>query len=541
MLRLIFKYGGLIVLIAFIIAEIIINPIGEFPLNDDWAYARAVYNYVHFDVIKLSNWQTIPLLPQLVVGSAFCKLFGFSFTLLRFVSLISFVGVILIFNQILKSFSVKLNDVFILLLTFVFSPLSISLANTYMPEISILLVSLLAFFYLQKYIQQASLSKLFLFTFFSVLASLTRQTGIVLSVSFAIVFIWQNPKNIKNSVVGLLPFLINALSLFMVEYLAKHFGVLPSAYNYQFQNIVNAISHPEFRTLKTFAYYFLMSCIGLGLFMLPLTISNYKFHGVQLKNNKYEKYLLLAWLLFLLSKVIFSKNELPFVGNMFYPRGVGPVILSGFNSQELAFTSLLAKVFCVFLTIFGGISFFVAAMPVLNKVKSLKVNASNFIISWFVLFFLFYLAPICLSYANDRYLLFLLPFFILIYFLSIDFQPNKFLLAAVSVLIAGFSIATTHDYLSINRVRWKAANYLTEEIKVNPNQIDAGFEFNCWHLFENYRTYDAEHKNRWWCIEDDTYIVSPKLLNGYEIEKAFPFSSWVSFDFNKVYVLKRSD
>ena len=40
-----YKYEGLIVLLWFVVIALI-NPVGDFPLNDDWCYAKSVKNYI---------------------------------------------------------------------------------------------------------------------------------------------------------------------------------------------------------------------------------------------------------------------------------------------------------------------------------------------------------------------------------------------------------------------------------------------------------------------------------------------------------------
>ena len=46
------------------------------------------------------------------------------------------------------------------------------------------------------------------------------------------------------------------------------------------------------------------------------------------------------------------------------------------------------------------------------------------------------------------------------------------------------TIGATHDYLSWNRVRWQALHNLMQEPQISPNDIDGGFEFNGWYLYD---------------------------------------------------------
>ena len=64
-----------LILLLFLLVELLINPLGEFCLNDDWAYAQAVSNYVQTSELKFSFWQAIPGLPLIFTGVFFSKLF----------------------------------------------------------------------------------------------------------------------------------------------------------------------------------------------------------------------------------------------------------------------------------------------------------------------------------------------------------------------------------------------------------------------------------------------------------------------------------
>lgn len=81
-----------ILLIIFLIVEVIINPIGEFCLNDDWVYAASVKTLLSKGVFEIGSWPAMTLYAHVLWGFVFVKLFGFSFTVLRFsILVLSFV------------------------------------------------------------------------------------------------------------------------------------------------------------------------------------------------------------------------------------------------------------------------------------------------------------------------------------------------------------------------------------------------------------------------------------------------------------------
>lgn len=534
------KHSWLTVIILFILAEVIINPIGEFPLNDDWAYSKTVKTYINSGNVKFSDWQSVPLIPQLISGIIFSNLFGFSFTVLRIISILSIILIIIVFDIILKDFDVKPAFRFILLLILTFNPLTLSLSNTFLPDVFTVLLTLAAFLFMEKFLRHFNTGNLILFIFFSICATLNRPTGIILPVIFGIIYFISQSINLKNCVIGFVPAILNIAALILFELIAEKLIELPANYNLQLNHLFYVITHPTFETFKAYSYYFITSTICLGLFILPLSISNIKYHYHQIHDSLTGKLLGICYFLIILLKVIFSGNIFPFVGNMFYHLGVGPVILTGFNTDDIQNLSILWQIIWIALNFIGGISFYCAFVSIINKTIKVKNIESNFISYFFFLLLILYLAPICFIYANDRYLLFLLPFFLLTYVLSFDFKIKKIWFCLIFIPILYFSVAGTHDYLNINKARWKATDYLTKDLNISPSEIDGGFEFNGWYLCGS-KNYDASHKGRWWWIENDTYIITPIPIDGYTIESEYEFSSWISFQFNKIYVLKRNN
>jgi len=76
---------NILVLIAlWVTITILVNPIGDFPLNDDWAYGYSVKVLLEKGDFQLSGWAAPNLFSQVLWGALFCLPFGFSFTALRF-------------------------------------------------------------------------------------------------------------------------------------------------------------------------------------------------------------------------------------------------------------------------------------------------------------------------------------------------------------------------------------------------------------------------------------------------------------------------
>ena len=149
----------------------------------------------------------------------------------------------------------------------------------------------------------------------------------------------------------------------------------------------------------------------------------------------------------------------------------------------------------------------------------------------------------------DRYYIPLFPF-VLILLLSFfetggENKTRKSLFIKKSIvltfflLMAIFSITATHDYLSWNRARWKALDYLTKDQKVSPLKIDGGYEFNGWHRIRNEKN-EGTSKS-WWWVEEDEYAVTFGGLKGLGFRKikAFPYETYLPLGVDSVFILRK--
>src|SRR5258705_13426502 len=67
---------------------VLVDPRGEFPLNDDWAYGLSVRHLAETGDVRLSHWGAMTLVWQAAYGGLVCAVTGFSFTALRFTTIV---------------------------------------------------------------------------------------------------------------------------------------------------------------------------------------------------------------------------------------------------------------------------------------------------------------------------------------------------------------------------------------------------------------------------------------------------------------------
>lgn len=512
---------------------------GEFSLNDDWAYSKAIHNYVENGTLKFSFWQGFPDLPRFIVSSSICQLFSFSFSLLRLLTIFSFVIGLYVFQCNLKLLEVNTSVRWPLLLIFTFNPLSLYLTNTYLSDMFQLLLTLISFQQMLLYFKNQQWLNFILFCFVSMIATLNRQISLILPVVFTLIYFLHAEKQNRRALLMILSFAMNLCALFIYESCAKSNHILPGNYYIQLNNILNSLTHPSFQLIKRFAYYFTTSTICLGLLILPLTVSNWRNHFHNLKSSRLHSSVFLIYISLVILKIIFSSKSFPFVGNIFYHLGVGPMILTGFNTDASVSVSDSTRLIYILLNLIGGISFISAFISIIHAGKTSQDKLYRMASRFFPLFLFLYLTPLCFNFVNDRYLLLLLPFFCMAYGLSIGNPPHLTKSLIVFLPIIYFSFSSNYNYIHLNKARHKATSHLMDELNVSPDKIDGGFEFNGWYLSEAGKHYFPDHAGRWWWIDKDDYIISTVKLAHYSVESEFIINTLPPASFSKIYVLKK--
>jgi hypothetical protein len=163
-----------------------------------------------------------------------------------------------------------------------------------------------------------------------------------------------------------------------------------------------------------------------------------------------------------------------------------------------------------------------------------------------------YIVPFFSVFMCDRYIAPCVPFIAVAVVAFSDvshklihpkFKKLSVMASFLIALIGLFSIGATHDYLAWNRARWAALRYLTSTIGVSPRDVDGGYEFNGFYLYDrNTDTADrADSRTRsWWWVSDDKYQIAFGPVIGYAVVKEYSYHRWLPPDKQKVLILRRS-
>ena len=177
----------------------LVNPVGNFPLNDDWSYGKVVKDLLQKGELNLTGWISMPLIVQVLWGALFSKLAGFSFTVLRFSTLIlSLMGIIATY-LIVREINPHRKIAFFSAAILAINPIRFELSNTFMTDIPFESLALLSIFLFIRGLKQNSYPFLISAVAFAIASMLIRQIGLVLTFSFAICNFYKNGINKKRS------------------------------------------------------------------------------------------------------------------------------------------------------------------------------------------------------------------------------------------------------------------------------------------------------------------------------------------------------
>ena len=552
-----------IINILFIVAlwflmTILVNPLGDFPLNDDWVYGLSVKSILEKGDFRLPAYSSANLLPQAFWGALFCLPFGFSFTALRFSTLtLGLIGVVITY-AILRQ--VKANPEISLLgaLLIAFNPIYFGLSNTFMTDVPFFAVTFLSFYFLILGLKHDSNLQIALGIFLSYIALLIRQYGIIITLAFWFAYSVKKGLSVRNIIKGFIPLFTSVLVQVIYQKWMISTNRMPNVSNPQYYTFFHSIK--DFFLYHTLVSKFSLTIrvlLHLGLFLLPfiITVCSRKF-----RYNRQEKLILLSSFFIVVvmgSRLLnlINRRTMPLLGNILTSFGLGPLTLRDTYILQLNYP-LIPLVIKISWTLLTTIAILATVLLVYYLVlATLKIfdqaqDSNNQQNKWLIIFIISglfsYLSLVVLSGPSDRYLLPLLPLSMIAILLSTKDVIKKNLGGKITSLVVimllllygGFTIGATHDYLAWNRSRWQALNDLMEESRILPNNIDGGYEFNGWYLYD-FKYKKSRDKSRWW-VDNDDYIISFGPLDGYEAVKQYPVRRLLFFGPRDIFVLHRS-
>jgi 4-amino-4-deoxy-L-arabinose transferase-like glycosyltransferase len=535
----------LVIVLLWSLAIIMVRPSGEFPLNDDWSMGITAKRLAEGEGYHPTGWTEMSLLTHALWGALFCLPNGFSFTALRCSTLVMSLGGAVAMYALIRQLQRPRLLAVLCALTLVFNPLYFALSNTFMTDVPFTTLAILAALFFVRHLQKGANADLVIATAFALGATLSRQMGLCLPAAFGLTLWLKQGFQWRGMIRAVLPALACLGALAAFQYWLKVTDQLP-ALSIQKVRLMAVLTNP-LRIPMNVAYFGWSMLMYVGWFLLPVTLPAV---WRQWRDKAGAPPCYPAWIalgLFLAAsgaRFLILPGLMPVHNNVLIPQGIGPATLRDTLILHLPNLPALPTTFWLLVT---GISLIGAALLVFATTRSVigffpkrrftLTNSDEFSGIFLLLCVLVYLGPFLLCGFFDRYVIPITAFlaaFIAV-FLGKDFKYAPAPRFAAILLIAAsgiFAIAGTRDYLEWNRTRWQALHALLAQPGIRPQDVDGGFEYNGWYLFDNYIQTNG------WKI-DATYVISFGAIEGFETVSSYDYQQWLPPAERKIFVLRR--
>ncbi len=542
--------GALIALIAFLALIAAVDPRHEFPVEDDWDYSKTVLNLLQTGVFhRLEVTQATVVFPAMW-GALFAKALGYSFTTLRLSTLALAFGALMFFHALLGELEFDVPRRLLATLALMIAPAFVYLAFSFMTDIAFLFGFVGALYFYARGWRRGSVHLALLGSTLAALAFLARQLGAVIPLVFA-VFVWARSR--ASAPALMLRWLLAGTAIPLAAV---------GAYFLWTQFLGGANWADRTRTLNgTLGFWLRLDTAGvvgrryviaaatIGLYVFPLWLASIPAifaasHG-WVNSARWQKALiglLAAVFLIALLRLALRGEWFPYLTDILTRRGLRPY-LAYFAYEMGAHRPLVFPIeVSVGLTIAGGALGLILSALIVGQLKR-RLTPELALVYGMTLA----VAVPALTFFTyfERYLLPLMPGAIVL-LLKVTRRARFSLRAGLAgfFIVAIFSVVLMRDYFAWNQVRWDAARALLAT-GVPVENIDGGYEWDGWHLYETSVAYIRAHGlemaiDPWKHVLDPEFIFAFQAPPGYgvvgELKFATPLrAGWT----DRLYLLRR--
>lgn len=537
---------------------VVINPLGEFQVNDDWSFQRALERLISQGKIESTGWgpNWAPggpsLIFHLVWGWLFTFVGGWSVTNLRIsvlaMGILGSIGMLVLLRRCARSYSLALWGT----LAFMLNPLVLSQCFSFMSDVTFASVALFSVLFIYLGVQKDSNLLLITGLMFSLLAILTRQIGIVVPVAFLAAWaIYPGERRPGIGKAVLLVALIVLAPWLMYECFLSWTGGTPLT---QHQVVHRIVSHPRTMSLDSYLAFlatnFAVALAYIAFLVSPVLALRLRFY-IRCKPFVYFALALTAAFLAFESALFAGLVDAPvrFWRNVIFDFGIGPILLKDAYIMDIQRTVGLPKTLFYLVAFWATLSAAALLSSILSylwgmvrEIQARERGSASFLSTFCLLAALLYLGLIVAAGFHDRYLIPVCMW--LIVWLMADSATDEarssdglaWVAAVVPLAFMGlFAVTGTHDFMAMKRSLLKAQDYLVSDLRVNPCNVDGGMEFNGYHCYRP--DFIPKPGLSWWWVRNEEYLLTMGPLPGYNVARKFPFQRMVGGQ-AAIYVLR---
>ncbi len=551
-------YCGIIAL-----SVLIVSPVADFPLNDDWLYAMMGQNTLDAGAYVAHPFVAANATLHAFWGAAVIAIFGFSYTALRVSTLVFTFLTVWFASRTAREAGATRRPALLAGLVVLVNPIVINLSYTFMTDMMFLAMIAGATWGYVRAFRTGHARDIAIGSSFSALALLVRQMGIlhpaVFFIAWAMVFVRRriipSPAQIAAYII---PLVIGVALYEWAQSIGGDIYTWPNAW----QNAPVSI------IVLQIGRYVFASCIYFGLFLLPFAIA----YGMTLLARRnawswmrtYWAGMILVWLLMFGCGFLLMPRPMPMplLTNIIRDFGVGPLTLHDTTHLYPMWNPVqLGAIFWWPLTIIAMFSATILTIELTTrlirpaiarpnqgkrKVQHIRQAQHLFLIGAAAAHVLALQNP-WVTVLFDRYLLpSLVPLAILSAVLLSRINANRTITVAMAtcMICLAFSLVTLQDYFAWNHARWEAIEILRTEYGATNEQIEGGYEFNGTFTSDafmdvNETTDFLEFGNYGWWTLNPQYAITFLPRDGFEYLEAVPYFSWLGMKEREVVIVKR--
>jgi len=521
------------------------------PIDDDWSYIRAAETFHTTGDLKFTAWTSMSLVFQVVWGSLFSWILGFSVNnLVLSTQVVSLIGAVFLY-LLLRSLSGNGEKALMFTLVVILNPFSFPLLFTFFSDHHFMALVFIAVYCFHRGISLNSSGFLVWGSLISSCAVLVRQPGLLIPAAAGLYLVVHQRAWKKALTVFLLP--VITFVVFTCWFQFIHGPTYSS--EQQLGWILDSLSNPLYFISKLFnrpiiiLEFFGFCLIPYSLALLPPPRELFSRKNASLLS------------IFMLSGVLFYliQDHVGITSSLYsWMNGFHFAFVSEYGFRGSASLLLFFYKIVDFLSLFSITFVCWHSIQARDEIKKSRSPARLMIMYIALLQLVFFFV---IRYKFTRYYLLLIPFFIIIVYPSIKhlrLQKKYFypLLAGFAL----FSLVGTQDFLSWNEARWNLGEK-TLGREIAPTKLSGGFPWDCWHNMD----YCTDHPDDivphaydipWWFEEllpamDPQYLISNSPVptgfyylryfytDSYTIEDTASYFSLLYLKDMKIFLLKR--
>ncbi len=483
----------IIVVAVAMVSFLIVWPVGEYAILDDWAFAKSL-EHLHFEGrLVILDWNPMTLIGHLLWGLLFTKVLGFSFFATKVAAFCAGVVLVIFVERFVRSHGVSPTISLLAALSLLLNPLFLAHIFMYMTDVTGLTWQWLSLGALGVAMRRSGRSSVWWATSSSLcwgLATLTRQHGVAIPLALAAYLVLFERSQLRRF--GLVA------SAFLPGMAVSVVGLIWQRMSQETTDALQVMTKAAFEFVTTppwfdLPYIVWSYAVYAGLFAAPMCFA-IGFRGMTpLKSwrlavvlvggtvglNLFVSYTLRGW-------------YFPYIRNVITPWGMfGPNV---FVTQEQT-APVWALEWGIVIGLAGLLSaiWFLAVLVRIHAPVPPSKNEGVMSVEWhrawrLLLLLLAFQVAYALATAPflfDRHLLLFAPTVISLAALAAPtgVRPRRFVPSVALVVYAVYGIVCTHDIHAVSRAVFLEGTRLVQN-GVDSGQIDAGYAFDGWFMYE---------------------------------------------------------